>query len=100
VALLNTRADRPLRTRQFCRLIAAETAYDAVGLAGAGRLLARWYLHGRAAGRPVFLLPDADPQDVLQSISRRTGSQGFTLIGLGNHRVAGERLRRHFEEAA
>ena len=41
VALLNTRADRPLRTLAFAEFIAGQTCYQAIVLAGDGGFLAR-----------------------------------------------------------
>jgi poly-gamma-glutamate synthase PgsB/CapB len=100
VALLNTRSDRPMRTREFCRFLSLQSVYDVVGLAGGGRRLARWYLRPQAVRTPVFMLPDTNPTAVLQSIGKRTGGAGFTIVGLGNHRGIGETLRGHFDEAA
>lgn len=98
VALLNTRADRPLRTLAFAEFIAAQTCYDAVGATGDGRFLARRRLRRPAASVPLFMLAEREPARMLAAIARQIGSSSFTLVGLGNHRGAGEALRAYFGE--
>jgi poly-gamma-glutamate synthase PgsB/CapB len=100
VALLNARTDRPIRTREFCRFLAAQSVYDAIGLGGRGRFLAWRLLRQTAIRQPLFMLSDTSPAGILQSIGRCTGSDTFTIVGLGNHRGIGETLRGYFEKAA
>jgi poly-gamma-glutamate synthase PgsB/CapB len=98
VALLNTRADRPLRTLAFVEFIAAQTCYDAIGITGDGSFLARRRLRRQAAAVLLFMLAEREPARMLADIARQAGSSSFTLVGLGNHRGAGEALRGYFAE--
>jgi poly-gamma-glutamate synthase PgsB/CapB len=96
VALLNTRADRALRTLAFAKFIAGQTHYDAIGLTGDGCFLARRRLKRKAVAVPLLTLTQREPAAMLTAIARQTGTESFTLVGMGNHRGAGEALRRHF----
>jgi hypothetical protein len=98
VALLNTRADRPLRTLAFAEFIAGQTCYQAIILAGDGAFLARRHLRRRGAPAPIFTLTERGPSRLLSAIARQTGSLSFTLVGMGNHRGVGQTLRRYFAE--
>jgi gamma-polyglutamate synthase len=98
VALLNTRADRPLRTLAFAKFIAGQTRYDAIGLTGDGCFLARRRLRQQALTAPLLTLTEREPATMLAAIARRSGASSFTLVGMGNHRGAGEALRRYFTE--
>jgi poly-gamma-glutamate synthase PgsB/CapB len=98
VALLNTRADRPLRTLAFAEFIAGQTCYQAILLAGDGGFLARRQLRRLAVPAPIFTLTEREPSRLLSAIARQTGTLSFTLVGMGNHRGVGEALRRYFAE--
>ena len=98
VALLNTRADRPLRTLAFAEFIAGQTCYQAIILAGDGGFLARRQLRRLAVPAPNFTLTEREPTRLLSAIAGRVGSASFTLVGMGNHRGAGQSLRRYFAE--
>ena len=96
VALLNARADRPLRTVAFVEYMAARTCFDAIGLTGDGRWLARRRLRRLSPPMPLFALTPCAPARMLALISKHVGASSFTLVGLGNHRGAGEVLRNYF----
>ncbi len=98
IALLNARADRPLRTLAFIQFIAAQTGYDAIGLTGNGRWLARRRLRQLSPSAPLFTLAPRPPTHLLAEVARQTGSSSFTLVGLGNYRGVGEALRGYFME--
>jgi gamma-polyglutamate synthase len=98
VALLNARADRPLRTLAFIQFIADQPGFDAIGLTGDGRWLARRRLRQLSLSAPMFTLAPRAPAQLLEDVARQTGSSSFTLVGLGNHRGAGEALRGYFME--
>ena len=98
LALLNTRADRPLRTLAFAEFIAGQTCYQAIVLAGDGGFLARRRLRRLGAPAPIFTLAEREPCRLLSAIARQTGILSFTLVGMGNHRGAGQALRRYFAE--
>jgi poly-gamma-glutamate synthase PgsB/CapB len=96
VALLNTRADRPLRTLAFAEFIAAQACYDAIALTGDGCFPARRRLRQASITAPLLTLTEREPSIMLSAIARQTESSSFTLVGMGNHRGAGEALRRYF----
>lgn len=100
VALLNTRADRPLRTLAFVEFIAGQTCYQAIILTGDGGFLARRRLRRLAAPAPVFTLTEREPSRLLSAIARQTDTLSFTLVGMGNHRGAGQSLRHFFAEGS
>jgi len=96
VALLNARADRPLRTIAFVEYMATRTCFDAIGLTGDGRWLARRRLRRLAPPIRVFVFAPCAPARMLALISKHVGASSFTLVGLGNHRGTGEALRNYF----
>jgi hypothetical protein len=81
--LLNTRADRPLRTRQFCRWLADRGGIDEIFVAGshrwaAARLLRGWKLRVTklSAGTPeIKLVPGG---------AAGSPENGRILVGIGN----------------
>lgn len=90
--LLNTRADRPLRTRQFCRWLVGRDDVDRVYLAGshvpaAARLL-------RGCGRPVDAVPGGEPRVIAGAGAEASGWGGReVIVGMGNVQGLGLRLR-------
>jgi len=86
--LLATRADRPLRTRQFCDWLAERRDVGTVHVAGnheraAARLL-------RARGLKVARLADGA---VTETAGDRAGDSPGILVGIGNAKGLGLRLR-------
>ncbi|MFO7610548.1 MAG: hypothetical protein R6X35_15400 [Candidatus Krumholzibacteriia bacterium] len=93
--LLATRADRPLRTIQFCRWLAARDDVDEVLLAGSHAPFAARVL--RRLGVPVRALRHRqgdEPAAVLALAAAGGPLQGKVLVGAGNAGGAGLRLRR------
>jgi hypothetical protein len=90
--LLNTRADRPLRTRQFCRWLTDRDDVDQILLAGSHAPAAARFL--RRCGRPVARVPRGEP--IVTAADRDTASRrkdlGF-IVGIGNVSGLGLRLR-------
>lgn len=93
--LLNTRADRPLRTRQFCRWLSGRDDVGRIYLAGshvpaAARLLRRF-------GSRVVGVPRGEPVPVFTAGDVVPGPGGRELlVGLGNVQGIGLRLRAEF----
>ncbi len=90
--LLNTRADRPLRTRQFCGWLAGRDDIDQIFLAGSHVPAAARFLRG--CGRPLVRVPRGEP--IVTAEDRDTASRredlGF-VVGIGNVSGLGLRLR-------
>lgn len=100
VALLNARSDRPLRTVAFAAVLGRKTRYDAIAVAGSGGPLSRRRLNNARPPVPVFAVAGSDPARLLDAIAAGAAARSFTVFGLGNHRDAGEALRRHFAGGA
>ena len=100
VALLNARADRPLRTVAFAAGLARTEFFDAIAVTGSGGPLARRRLKSARTPVPMFGVAGRDPERLLAAVAAGAGARSFTLFGLGNHRGAGEALRRHFAGGA
>lgn len=93
--LLATRADRPLRTLQFCRWLAARDDVAEVVVAGshavcAARLLGRLGV----SVRPLHCREGKEPAAVLALAGAGGPLRGKVLVGAGNAGGAGMRLRR------
>jgi hypothetical protein len=92
VALLATRADRPLRTRAFLDWLACEPLFDAVVPLG-GHALYAW-LPGRK--NVLRVAPFIRPHRLLTRLCRAAaaeGRAGLDLAGLGNAHGCGGRWR-------
>jgi hypothetical protein len=91
--LLNTRADRPLRTRQFCRWLGARKDVDEVYVAGSHRSAAARLLRQQrfrvtqvTGDKPAVVSGSGGPPNAAES--RRI------LVGIGNVQGLGLSLRR------
>ena len=93
VVLLNTRRDRPLRTRHFLAFLAAQTPLPALFVVGdpLALLLARRAGFGRDA---VRRLRGRTAAAALAELAARTPSGGV-IWGVGNYRGCGARLVAH-----
>lgn len=104
VALLATRADRPLRTRDFMTWILAEARFDTVVVMGghAGYALLRGF-HEKSFKRLLIVRPWLAPERLLSILRERAAEgeeQGVTLYALGNVHGYGERWRKSLERLA
>ncbi len=94
VAILATRADRPLRTAEFCQWLAHMATFDLVIPQGdhAGFV----WLHYKNKLNLKFVRPWCDPLSImldLKSYTSKTKKIGVFLVGLGNSHGAGEKWR-------
>lgn len=104
VALFATRADRPLRTRDFMNWILAETRFDAVAVMGshAGYALLRALL-SRASNRFLRVRPGLPPKALVNAMRKKAlaqGRKGLTVVALGNVHGYGEKWRAAMGQAA
>lgn len=90
VVLLNTRQDRPLRTRQFLEFLASVEPPVALYLAGGGWTRRRALAAGLAPGR-TRVLGGRDPETALRALVEACPPQG-AIWGVGNYRGLGEAL--------
>jgi poly-gamma-glutamate synthase PgsB/CapB len=90
--LLNTSADRPLRTREFCRWLAGRDDVDQIFLSGSHVPAAARFLRG--CGRPVARVPRGEPIVTAEDrgAAARRGDLGH-IVGIGNVSGLGLRLR-------
>ncbi len=98
IALLNSRADRPLRMKSFADDLLAESPYDLIAVTGDGRRLAHRYLRGKVRGKEIVVLPDALPRRLLGDLSRNAPWEECTIVGMGNEKSGGRSLSRLFRE--
>ncbi len=94
VALLNNRADRPLRMASFATFLAEEATYDYILLVGDLRRMARKRIRRGPHQKQIILLGDTDPEILLTRIFQRIPFGEFTVIGIGNDKGMGEKLSR------
>ena len=94
VALLNNRADRPLRMQSFVLFLSRQPLFEYILLLGQGRRLAMRYLHRSGRKDNVLRLRNQDPEQLLEEICRAIPQPAFTLFGLGNYRGAGGEFSR------
>ena len=92
-----TRADRPLRTRDFVNWILTEYRFEAVAVMGshAGYALRRGLL-GRAHRRFLRVRPGLPPERLLRTMRKEAlnrGKKGLTVVALGNAHGYGEKWR-------
>jgi hypothetical protein len=91
--LLNTRADRPLRTRQFCRWLAGRNDIDEVYVAGSHQAVAARLL--RSHKLRVTRLPAGVTQAASSSgRPRKTRGSARILVGIGNVQGLGLSVRQ------
>jgi len=90
--LLNTRADRPLRTQRFCGWVAACPDIDRVFVSGSHASAALRMLRGRALR--VARVPRGEPRPLSTTGGTTFPEEGRdVLFGIGNVRGLGLRLR-------
>ncbi len=114
IALLATRADRPLRTKAFLEWFGAEqnvSLFTAIIVQGSHAPYAHWFLHrqnkmalmranntNKIRVLPIFN-PMLNPQTLLCRIEQQIGAP-FCLVGLGNTHGYGEKFRLFVESHA
>ncbi len=98
VALLNNRADRPLRMKSFASYLAGSFAFAAVVIVGEHRFLAEWYLGHSGPAKKFYSIRSKSPGKVFDEICRRIQAPEMTLLGMGNHKGMGEILLQYVRE--
>ena len=96
IALMNHRADRPLRMLSFATFIAGASAYDYIFLVGDGQWLAKKHIQRRGRTDNVFRLTGQEPERWMEEICGRVSGKAFTILGMGNYKGPGEKLIRFF----
>jgi hypothetical protein len=104
VALLATRGDRPLRTREFMNWILAESRFDAIAVMGshAGYALLHGMV-GRCHKRFLRVRPGLSPDRLFKAMGKKAltqGKKGITVVALGNFHGYGEQWRRAMQNPA
>lgn len=104
VAMLATRADRPLRTQSFMEWLTCAPEFDLVAPVGdhVWYAVLRSVLRGGKSDRRVCVVatPWTGPERVLRRLcrlARRTGHSQLVVIGFGNAHGFGERWRTFIE---
>lgn len=96
VALLNNRADRPLRMISFSSFLAREKIYDTILLAGDLKALAGKTIRRLNPERSILFLSSRSVEPALQEICRKIPAPKFTLVGLGNEKTIGREFSDYF----
>lgn len=96
VALLNNRADRPLRMVSFSSFLARGKMYDSILLAGDLKILAGKTIRRLNPGCSILFLSQHSPESILEEIGQKVIAREFTLVGLGNEKTIGRDLSDFF----
>lgn len=99
VALLATRADRPLRSRDFWTWLQADHGFDL--LVPQGDHAGYCWLKGWHSDRLVFAHPWSHPGRIIKKLIRRAstaGIPGVAIVGFGNVHGVGKTWRRFMQE--
>jgi poly-gamma-glutamate synthase PgsB/CapB len=94
IALLNNRADRPLRMVSFATFLAEETIYDYILLVGDLRRMARKHIRKGPHQKEILVLGETNPERLLARIFQKVPFAEFTVIGIGNDKGMGEKFSR------
>lgn len=89
--LFNARADRPLRSRAFLRLLPVLSPAAALYLTQRSRTLLRWAIDAGFDRGRVHLLADGPARDQLARIAS-DATEGTVIWGTGNFRGVGARM--------
>ncbi len=98
IALLNNRADRPLRMRSFASFLGSDPLYDYIMLIGDNRWLAQRYIARKRRKNSAVMLNRRDPERLLEEIFQRISLSEFTIVGMGNYKGSGELFCRMFKD--
>ena len=99
VALLATRADRPLRSRDFWTWLQTDRDFDL--LVPQGDHAGYCWLNGWRNDRMVFASPWSRPSGIIRKLIHRAnvaGKSGVAIVGLGNVHGTGKTWRRFMQE--
>ncbi len=98
VAILNNRADRPLRMVSFASYLGAEKGFDYVFLTGDHQRLARRYLNRAGRKEKIQTLKGHGGEELIREIGQNIQSSTFTILGMGNFKGSGEEISRFFRQ--
>ncbi|MDD9302711.1 MAG: hypothetical protein HUK40_10400 [Desulfobacter sp.] len=98
VALIATRGDRPLRTRDFMNWILSDSRFNAVAIMGshAGYALVHGLLNPNRK-KILRAWPWLSPDHLLKTMGKKAlnqGKKGMTIVALGNFHGYGEQWRK------
>ena len=99
VALLATRADRPLRSRDFWTWLQTDRDFDL--LVPQGDHAGYCWLNGWRNDRMVLASPWSRPGGIVKKLIRRAGvagKSGVAIVGFGNTHGVGKTWRRFMQE--
>jgi len=96
VALLNNRADRPLRMVSFSSFLAREKMYDPILLSGDLKALAGKTIRRMNPELSILFLSSRSVGPALKEICRKIPAPEFTLVGLGNEKTMGREFSDYF----
>jgi poly-gamma-glutamate synthase PgsB/CapB len=88
VVLLNARADRPLRSRDFLRTLIELDPSMCLFLSGGGWPLRRLAVRAGFAASQLRVLPERRPRDAIAALAEVAGAGGL-VWGVGNYRGLG-----------
>ena len=92
IALLNNRADRPLRMLSFASLLGDESIYDYIMLIGAHKVAAKRTIQRGLKKDHVISLRSRNPRGLIDEIYTHFSASEFTIVGMGNSKGLGGKL--------
>jgi gamma-polyglutamate synthase len=97
IALLNNRADRPLRMLSFLSYLTLDPTYDYVVLLGDNQRMAKKYIQRKGRTSGIIILKSLTPDKLLDEIYQQISSNEFTIVGMGNHKGLGGEVARFIQ---
>lgn len=94
IALLNNRADRPLRMLSFLSYLALELTYDYVLLIGDNQRMARRHIQRKGRKTGIIVPKSRKPDTLIDEIYQQISLKECTVLGMGNYKGLGGEVSR------
>ena len=94
IALLNNRADRPLRMLSFVSYLSQEPTYNYIMLIGDNQRMAKRYFRREGKKENIIILESRNSEKLIQEIYHKLSTRTFTMVGMGNYKGLGGEISR------